>query len=384
MSGMTDAGDREERAAPDWVMQGPRPAEPMPEDHVAPPHARRRFDRVLALASLLILLIVAVGTSPYWAPAIATLLPWSPHEDADAQAARLAQIEQHLDKLTQQQAALDQRLARTENQAAAAASSAALRDLAAKVAALEQHPAPASTDPAEIASLRGDLDKLAAAAAKDGERLAKLEARSDAAGNERGNEALLLALGQLRTQLESGHPFTAELQAVEALARNRADLHGPLQPLAAAAAKGVPRMTTLTQRFKEEVAPAMLRRAAAPPSDDWGDSILARLRSLIVIRRVGDAAATSSDPVEAAVAQAEQALSAGDLAGAVAAIESMPPQAAAPAREWLADAHRRLSAEQALAKLSGAMTAQLAADQAQPAGAKAAAPDQSRGEDRDR
>jgi hypothetical protein len=154
--------------------------------------------------------------------------------------------------------------------------------------------------------------------------------------------------------------------------------------LAAAAAKGVPRMTTLTQRFKEEVAPAMLRRAAAPPSDDWGDSILARLRSLIVIRRVGDAAATSSDPVEAAVAQAEQALSAGDLAGAVAAIESMPPQAAAPAREWLADAHRRLSAEQALAKLSGAMTAQLAADQAQPAGAKAAAPDQSRGEDRDR
>jgi len=383
---MTDAGDKEERAAPDGVMYEPRPVEAASE--LPPPASarmRQRPDSILWLVALLILLVAAAGTSPYWAPALATLLPWSPHEDANALAQRLTQIEQRLDTLAQQQTALDQRLARAENGLGGTASNAAaLRDLAGKVTAIEQRPAPASADPSEIASLRADLEKLTTATQRNGERLAKLEARSDAAGSERGNEALLLALGQLRTQMESAHPFTAEFQAVEALTRGHADLHDLLQPLAAAAAKGVPSMTMLTQRFKQDVAPAMLRRAAAPPSDDWGDSILARLRSLVTIRRIGDAAAKSSDPIEAAVAHAEAALSEGDLAGAIAAVESLPPQAAAPAREWLADARRRLSSEQAIAKLSSAMTAQLAADQAESAGAKASTPAGARGEDRDR
>lgn len=367
-----ESGAAAAEPAPDWVMQGPKPIELPPLDE-AEEQKRRRGERSSSGGwLLLILLLVAalIGTSPYWAVPLATLLPWSPHADTDTLAADNNRQDKRLVTLTQQETQLEQRLAHLEDQARAAAAAAqqqqqqaaSLERLAQRVAALEQRPSTTGSDPAEIAALQENLRKLAATAAQNGERLAKLETRDSAGGNEaRSDQALLLALGQLRERLQSSQPFAAELTAVEALGRDRPEVRQTLQPLEAAAGKGIPALAVLTHRFQQEVVPAVLHAAQAPQSDDWGDRILARLRGLVVVRRIDDSGAATRDPVDAAVNRAETALGSGDLAGAVAAVESLPDRAAAPARVWLTDARQRLAAEQALAKLTDGVTARLSA-----------------------
>jgi hypothetical protein len=205
------------------------------------------------------------------------------------------------------------------------------------------------------------MQKLAAAHEATGERVAKMEQRRDAATGERGEEALLLALGQLRSRVQGSQPFAAELGAVVALGRNHPEVRDNLAPLTASAATGIPSVSTLSQRFDHDVAPALMR-SAAPASDGWGAQIMNRLRSLVVVRRVGSSAAGADDSVEGGVAHAETALAWGDLAGAVKSVEALPTANAQPAQSWLADARRRLAAEQGLARLTDQLTAQLATE----------------------
>jgi len=99
---------------------------------------------------------------------------------------------------------------------------------------------------------------------------------------------------------------------------------------------------------------------APAAADDWSGQILGKLRRLVTVRRVGPG--IGGDGPEAVVAQAESALASDDLAGAVAALETLhgPPMVAA--RDWLDAAHRRLAAEAALGKATALVTARLAAD----------------------
>jgi len=139
-----------------------------------------------------------------------------------------------------------------------------------------------------------------------------------------------------------------------------------LKPLESAAAKGIPDKLALARRFEQEVAPAMLRAAARQPREDsWTERVWSGLRSLVVIRRVDGTGANADDPTEAAVAQAEKALAANDLAGAVKAVEAVNGRATGPAQSaaapWLAAARERVAAETALATISQQLTARLAA-----------------------
>ena len=99
-----------------------------------------------------------------------------------------------------------------------------------------------------------------------------------------------------------------------------------------------------------------IRKGKPSASDDLGERVLARLRSLVVIHRIGD----RNDPLETAVEHAEGALSHNDLAGAVTALEALPPGSAAPADKWLGAARQHLAAADALDRLAAAATAQLA------------------------
>ena len=76
-----------------------------------------------------------------------------------------------------------------------------------------------------------------------------------------------------------------------------------------------------------------------------------RVSSLITWRRVGDDG--KGDAVDRIVARAEARLKAGDLTGAVKAVENLAAdkKAAAAAEAWLADAKGRLIAERAVASL---------------------------------
>jgi hypothetical protein len=72
---------------------------------------------------------------------------------------------------------------------------------------------------------------------------------------------------------------------------------------------------------------------------------------LITWRRVGDGAKGST--VDRIVASAEARLKAGDLAGAVKALDGLTSNknAAAAAEPWLADAKARVTAERAVVSL---------------------------------
>ena len=344
---------------PDWVMQTPKPIElpPIDETEAATKKpARERGGNPTAWLTLILALVVAlVGSSPYWAPGRASLLPWGPRGANEA----VEQLDQRQGEIARRQVTIDQHLTKLEDQIRALnATAGAVKDLDQRMAALEQQPR--GEDPQRLSALQQEMQKLAAAHEATGERVAKIEQRRNAAAGERGEEALLLALGQLRSRVQGSQPFAAELGAVMALGRNRPEVRDNLAPLSASAATGIPNLTTLSQRFEREVAPALMR-SAAPESDGWGAQILNRLRSLVVVRRVGSDAG-ASDPIESGVARAETALATGDLAGAVKAVEALPTANAQPAQAWLADARRRLAAEQGLARLTDQLTAQLASE----------------------
>jgi hypothetical protein len=342
------------------------------------------------LLLILVLLIAGAAASPWWAPPLASVLPWAGTEgaaDHDARdqitalTSRLGRLEQRsaapaalppdaLAKTNEQLAALGRRLGTVEQQVtqrdlgqAAGADLAALQQavqhqdaaqtqLTDRIAALESKKP--EVDAAALTTLQGTVAKLGADLTALSQRLDKLT--TTAADEGRTDQALVLALGQLRQAMAGSAPFGDALGAASALVPNRPELKSALAPLADAASNGVPSVALLRERF-DRIA-GEIANANETPSTDWGPWIGEKLRSIFAARRVGDSAAGGSP--EAIVATAEGALRAGDLSGAVTAIESLRGAAAATAKPWLDDARRRLEAEAALDKAAGLVTARLA------------------------
>jgi hypothetical protein len=330
-------------------------------DQKPTPTLRQRVGGARNWLLLLLAVIALFGTSPFWAPPLGRLLQWSFRSDSDPLIAAQAQLDRRIADLTERAAALDQRLGRIEEQLRGTASAAALRELSERLSALEQ--SPRGFDAAQLSAVEDALRKLASAQAQSAERIAELEKRGSASSGERNDEALLLALGRLRDEMRGPEPFAAALGAVLALGRDRPEVQAALQPLALSAKSGIPSLTMLTQRFDEEVAPAVLRAAAPATGEGWGERALASLRGLVTVRRIGSDAGTAGDLVEAAVGRAETLLRKGDLAGAIAAFANLPEAAVAPAQPWLAEARQRLAAEQAVAKLADDIGARLEAQE---------------------
>ncbi len=359
--------------APGWAGATPPTLDATAHDETAaaPAHGGRRLWPVFALV---VIVVAILSTAPYWTQ----LLPGSTQKSLEAAKAARGEQDRRIAALTQQEAALTQRVAELEQQMKSVATpqwmqeqAQAMRSLADRIAALESHPPQAAADETQLTALAQALQKLEAENASVGQRLDRLEQRGAAAADTRSDQALLLALGQLRGAVESGRPFTAELDTVKTLARERPELAGALGAMEKSAAQGVASVASLAQRFRQEVAPSLLREPVEPEGDSLGARILGKLRSLIVIRHVGSGAAGSSDPVSAAVAKAETALGSDDLGSAVAALEELPEQDRTPAQSWLNAAHRRLDAEAALDQTTKSLTARLTAAAA-PSAAEAA------------
>jgi hypothetical protein len=360
--------------------------QPHDPDPVAPEPLRSSQRNFAAILGALLLAVVAlVLAAPYWAPGVVPLLPWGGGPETGSLEQRLAALESRaaaddavqaaIDKTNRTVAGFDQRVGSLEQRSARpsappatvdlaplrdeiARQQQALRSVEDRVAGIatsvEQRPA---GDPAALQELRAATAKLGVALTDLDARLGKVAASE--AGDSREDQALLLGLGQLRQALAGSAQFTADLAAATALAHDRPEVVAALTPLAADAARGVPSLAILQQRFAVRAGAIANAGTAAPaPADDWGSAALARLRGLVTVRRVGSAAVVSGGP-QAAVATAEDALAAGDLPGAVAAMETLTGEATAAAKPWLDDARRRLAAETALDKASGFVTARL-------------------------
>jgi len=403
--------------------QGPPPPEPEPTESETTPPSGSPARSALWLAAALALVIAGVALSPFWAPAIAPLLPWGGEPDVSAKywaalATRLDAIEKRpapqipdLSPIASAASALARRVdqleaARNPNQeteATVAANKKGLQQLEQRLAAIETQSASrtvgadaemqkmqqelaklgpvaadlgnrlssieaqsasrtAGTD-AEMQKLQQEVAKLGPAAADLGNRLSTTERQLQALGGAgRTDAALLVALLQMREAVEQARPFPAEYAAFTALAHDQPDLVAAAEPLAHPARDGVPGRLALSTRLAEVA--GRIADATPPPEADWGSQALARLRALVTIRRVEGA---SENGPEAAVSAAERGLARGDLGDAVAQLDRLSGANAEAAAPWLRMARQRLAVETAFMHIQELLAARLTRPSETPA-----------------
>jgi hypothetical protein len=215
---------------------------------------------------------------------------------------------------------------------------ATARDAKARADAASEAAAKAS---APDAALRSEAEALAG-------RVTALE-HAERATDQRAaaqDRAVRLAVvaDALRAAVERAAPFATELAAAKALGADAATL----APLDAVAAAGVASAETLA-RDLDKLTPAMLA-AASPPSHDGGilDRLQANAERLVRIHPVGE---TPGDDPAAGLARAAAKAHRGDIGGALAEVERLPPAAKAPAADWIKAAQARVAAIDAARKL---------------------------------
>ena len=339
------------------------------------------------LAALLLLVIAGVGSSPFWARDVTPLLPWgsqsaAPAEDYAALAARVAAIENRpappppdIAAINSTASALARRVDQLEaargadrqTDAAVAGIKAGLQQLEERLSAFEARSATrANSETAEFEKVRQQLAQFASISSDLADRLPAIERRVGAAGSAvRTDSALLAALLQMREAVETARPFATEYDAFIALAHDQPDHIAAAQPLAELAQAGVAGNAVLSERLGQlsgRIVPAV-----APPVDsDLRTQALAWLHSLVTIRRIDAASQTGQEP---AMNVAEGALVRGDLPGAVSALQTLSGPKSAAIQSWLQTAQQRLEAEATLAHLQDLLVARLGTPLEAPGGA---------------
>jgi hypothetical protein len=255
--------------------------------------------------------------------------------------------------LRPQISALESRVAAAEARATAAA---ALGD---RLAALERAMSSAPSGPASDAEARAALAALANRVAQLearpaaeppapdprigqlAERVAALEARPTAEARLAAVEARLAAFVRAHAALEAGRPLGPALAALPA------DVPVPAS-LAAFAERAPPTPASLRTRFGTAARAA--REAREPAEGDLLERAGGRIAGLVTVRR-GDAV-VMGDTTAAVLAEAERLLNAGDIAGAIGALDVLPPRPAAAMAGWIAEARALLAARDGLAALA--------------------------------
>ena len=261
-----------------------------------------------------------------------TETPLSPPSDPEM-AHRLAAIESALAASQSQDpssrlASLEDRLTAIEAlpKDGSAASGAALAALQADVAGLKS--GGLSQDVVRKAAVAID-DKVKAAE----DSLAALQDRTIAAGR-------VNALHQIAAALDSGAPFSAALSDL-----GSADLP---KGLADTAKSGVPSLQSLRATFPDAARAALDAALKANMGSSWTERVSAFLRDQSGARALTPRDGTDPDAV---LSRAEAALTAGDLAGALAEISALPPEGQAAMAIWQAACTQRLQAQTDLAVL---------------------------------
>jgi hypothetical protein len=193
-------------------------------------------------------------------------------------------------------------------------------------------------------------------AAKAGEgRLAALEQSVTGLSDQIARQAaqpkvaLAIAAAALKSAIERGGTFTAEVDTFAAIAPDAPELPA----LRDIAAKGIASRADLVAET-DEAANAMIAASEAV-GDDAGfwDRLLASAESLIKVRPIG---AVEGETVSAKVARMEVAVKSGDFTKAIAEYETLPETSKAAGQAFADKIKARLAAEALVAKaLAGAL-----------------------------
>jgi uroporphyrinogen-III synthase len=363
-----------------------KPAKPAPERH-----GGRSW---IGLAALLLLAIAAAATAPQWLPLVEPLwqkpkpqqaaetpppvavpetppspAPTSPAVDNPTAApapnpppppseSETTAPDQRLDKI---EATLDE----IRVDAASAAPKGDVTQLQGRMDALERQvealTARPAIDPKQLQDLTTDDKRLAAAMAQLSDRLTPLEARiNQRAATIRNDRTLVLAIGQIRDALSGSGPFAAPVAVIKAVAPDDGELSGPLGILESHAKSGVPSRVRLAQDLAALPGKLALPGPLAPDAGIW-DRVTDKVSHLVTIRRIDDGSGTMPAGPDRLAAEAEQALAAGDLAGALQRVQQLDGNSAAAAKPWIDAAQARLDCEQAVQALDAAAIKRLSA-----------------------
>lgn len=341
----------------------------------AAPRSGGGFLRGFVIAAVLVVAAVVAGalTARDWWPAVEPYVgewvePFLPQPEVDENAARLAAIERRIEAVetAADEAASADALA--DLQAARAELSQQIDDIMARLDVAERAlsslrstaEAMTSGNGEAASALAGRLDELDVlsrdlaasraesqaaldALAREVEALADVRAGASAASVQA--QTLVLTTGQVRRAVIAGGSFEEPLAALEASSGDDPDIRPIVDVLRPHAATGVATLETLRQDFAA-IAATVVQAGHALDETDWVSSAINKVSSLVSVRRTDGAGDPAS--VDAMVARAENRLAAGDLAGAVEALDGLPEAARNAAAGWLETAGSRLEVDGAL------------------------------------
>jgi len=205
---------------------------------------------------------------------------------------------------------------------------------------------------AVIADLRDEVKALNA-------RLKRLEsAPRGVADPSASAQALVLSVTQLATQAESDQPFSTALDALERIGGKDPVVATALDILRAYGDAGVPTQDALAEQFNG-VAGAVMKVHSQSQRPGWWGEVERALSNLVSVRQTDPA--RIDDPVERALAIADQALDKKDLKTAVAALTPIGGVEADALRVWHNAAQARVNIQDALQALHNHALAALAA-----------------------
>ena len=222
----------------------------------------------------------------------------------------------------------------------------ATKSLADNAAAMSRR---ADAGDAALREMNGRIEKLAAALTE-----VQSTARSAAAGSDRASR-LAVAASALRNAVEHGDPFTAELAIVKPLAPD-ANAIALLEPFAVS---GVPGNAALGQELAAIVRPMLGASSDAPRDAGFLDRLQANAQKLVRVRPVEEEA--RGNDRTAILTRIEQRAAQGNISGALAELNKLPPEARAPMQGWIAKAEARNRALEAGRRLAADAVAALKA-----------------------
>lgn len=255
---------------------------------------------------------------------------------------------ERIDRLTAAISETEQRLAAIENRPApqapdlsavnqrTATIESTLKELRGALADLRRmaEQSPPAASPAAVETLTGRIGSL------EGRIAALATPRPTPTTTSLAGE--IRALNDLADAIRSGRPFLKELEVARARLGDRS---APLASLEPFAAKGLPTVPVLAERFTALV-PEMLR--GPEPEGGVFSRLFINASRLVEVRPVGEPVGNS---LGAVVARMETKLGRGDLEGALAEVELLPAPAKETAASWIAAATQRRNADRAVQEL---------------------------------
>ncbi len=290
----------------------------MPETIEYAPRPRGR----LALAALIVIVLALAATL------------WKIHTAASTYAARIATLEQKTGELSKR---LDALQAGAKPLPPAVASTTDITpDAQAKLKMLEDKVNTFSTQQnslmqnlLETGNVRGSVAELTG-------KFKSLDAAQQAMEVRTRNLVMRLnSFYRLNDAVRSGKPYADELAQMEELAAGEETLRAQLEKLEPYADTGILPPWQLREEFS-----AAAREALAPKAGNdakFTDKMMANLKRLVVVRKIG-APADETGP-KAAIARAEAHMDHQEVEAALAEIEDLPEPDRGPFAVWITMAH---------------------------------------------